>query len=122
MRHLFKLTIMMLLGCSNPLSINYDHRRFEPPIAYRGWWQDVLECATLPNIRMARFERVRFYIVDTETKFVANGVLAYAGEYELGLYFNNINWTDERTVKHEMMHAATNVNTHPKRLFQKCSL
>jgi hypothetical protein len=110
------LAAPFLLACETPAAplLVEGAERFEPPPAYRLWWDLTQECAG----RVALFSQLRWYYVPDATTIIVDGrhvegyltagntiVLAEAAIYNGAL------------VRHEMLHALHDVPGHPRDLF-----
>jgi hypothetical protein len=103
---------------TGPLPDNSE--RFEPPLVYRIWWQQVETCAG----RLAPFETVSWYIVRT-----TDYGFEYRGQYVVGVWTspgNRILLAEHfvnkpMVVRHEMLHAVLRSGSHPEEYFgERC--
>jgi hypothetical protein len=97
-------------------------RPFLPPAAYRAWWDAlVVDCGCRPA---ARFDDLQFFALRGNTFPCARAARcygAYVGGDVEAVFLASVWLDDERTVKHELLHAVLGVSWHPP-LFRRLGL
>jgi hypothetical protein len=103
-------------------------RPYNPPEIYAKWWQEIMQCTGL-HINKKHRESVRWMYVRADG-FVINGIpIVYDGysfvrDNQLMVVFFGV--TNEKLVKHEMIHFLMYHNAlkagHPDNLFVKCKV
>jgi hypothetical protein len=110
-----------ILACTSPVELSHSYAAYDPPAWYAAAWRETMECAA-EHIRQPFYSRVRFYIVDTPDAFkIPDGRRVWAIEQKQHIWIAKSRVDDSWTVKHEMLHAMTQYNTHPQ-VFDKCGL
>lgn len=115
-------TLVLLLSfsfCSDNLYFDGTYR-YAPPAIYKTWYAETRQCAGKLAITRRSFTSLDFYRLDT-VSIEINGQRAIAFEKQGSIFITNNYLMDKRVVKHEMLHAITDIDGHPS-IFYQCHL
>ena len=110
------LAAPLLLGCERAVApiLVEGAERFQPPPAYRLWWELTQECSG----RRGLFSRVRWYYVPGAVTIVVDGrrVEGYWSAPNT-IVLAEAAMLDGPLVRHEMLHALQDGDGHPREFF-----
>lgn len=120
------MLLMIALGifsCYNAVAPDYPYERLKPKEWYPEAYKEVLTCGKdfLSVKGPRKFEDIDFYISYIDT-FTVRGIRTRAMATGWDIFLTATVVDSPRIVKHEMMHVATQIFSHPSRPFYSCKL
>lgn len=111
------LAAVALAGCGNPLEVEPEVVRFEPPVVYRTWWQEVEGCVGIED----DFDGVRWFVGDMVRLDGRDAYGVWAAPNTI--YLKRFYTTSAPAVKHEMLHQLTRGGlAHSAPAFTRCTV
>lgn len=111
------LLAFLLVACADTFAPE-GAVRFDPPPAYRVWWDSAQACIQKPSVR--RFEDIEWFSVDQN--MVVDGVEAIAYAPDHRVYITDWNRDVPLVIVHELVHAIDGIAGHPDAPFRRCGL